>query len=476
MVALKYSLLTSYLDSAEKNEIRKRLLVIALPAIAENLLQMLLGIADTAFLGYYDWRIMSGVSTANQVMFIFNVVIIAIATGTMVFASNATGARNKKLVNSVVWHAIYLSILFGLVMTFFSVFSEDIIRLLFPGAEDDIVAAGVEYLSLVLLGSVGMSIMIVLGHVMRGSGDSKSPMLAVLVANVLNVFLDYVFIYGKVGFPEMGARGAGLGTMISRFVGAAVIFFLLFRSKKLDFFIKPVKLSLKILKGAFTVGVPAAVEMLSFSLGVLVFANILFIAGPEAYAGHRIGISVESLSFMPALGMSIAVTALVGMYNGSGLMSRSIGSLRQGWIILMYYSVIIGGAMFLFPELFIRIFTNEPEIIQMAKLPVRIIGLFQVVQSTEFSVKGALRGFGDTKYPMLASSLAMWTIRIPVGFVMVRYFGLGLIGAWIGMMTDMIMRMLINLIRFRSGKWERIAQRVRGSVTSGDDKMTSVDL
>ncbi len=466
MIRLKYSLFSRYLDIDEKSEIRRKLLVIAMPAIAENLLQMLLGIADTAFLGYYDWRVMTGVSTANQIMFLFRVVMMAIATGAMVFASNATGARNKKLVNSVVWHAIYLSIVFGIVMTLFSFFSEDLLRLFFPGAEEDILVAGGEYLSMVLLGSVGMSIMIVLGFVMRGSGDSKSPMISVLVANILNVFLDYIFIYGKLGFPEMGARGAGLGTMISRFVGAAVICILLFRSKRVAFFVKPVKASLKILKGVFTVGLPAAAETLSFSVGVLVFANILFIAGPEAYAGHRIGISVESLSFMPALGMSVAITALVGMYNGSGQLSRSIGSLRQGWVILMYYSFIIGGAMFLFPELFIRIFTNEVEIIEMAKLPVRIIGLFQVVQSTEFSLKGALRGFGDTKYPMFASTMAMWCIRIPVGFVMVRYFNMGLIGAWIGMMGDMILRMLVNVIRFRSGKWEGTAQRVRGSVTS----------
>jgi Na+-driven multidrug efflux pump len=149
---------------------------------------------------------------------------------------------------------------------------------------------------------------------------------------------------------------------------------------------RPQRLSRWMLREVFVLGLPASIENFGFSLGVLVFANILFIASPQAYAAHRIGIQVESLSFHPAWGMGVAITALVGIYNGSRQRRLSIGVVRQGWFIALTISSIIGIAITLFPDLFISIFTNETSLIEEARLPVRIIGLFQVVMGTDYAV------------------------------------------------------------------------------------------
>ncbi|HDP76687.1 MAG TPA: MATE family efflux transporter [Mesotoga infera] len=458
---MAYSLLKSYLNVEEAKEIRKSLLVMALPAIGENVLQMLLGISDTAFLGHYDWRIMTAVGTANQVVFIFQAVLVAISTGSMVLISNSYGAGNRQRVNLIAWHAIYLSATTGLALSFGSLFSENLLSLLFPSSDSFMQLNGSDYLRIIMAGFPAMSIMIVLGATLRGSGDTRSPLIVALVANVLNVFLDYAMIFGKLGFPEMGAFGAALATVLSRVVGSVIIIVLLFRNRRISMSRKPQRFSKWLFKEIFILGLPASIENFGFSLGVLVFANILFIAGPEAYAAHRIGIQVESLSFMPAWGMGVAITALVGIYNGGRQRRMSIGVVRQGWFIALAISSAIGFAITLFPDLFISLFTNESSLIEEGRLPVRIIGLFQVVMGTDYAVTGALRGMGDTSFPMKSSLVAMWFLRLPIGYLLVRYFNLGLFGAWIGMMADMAFRTTLKFIRFYSGRWESTADSIQ---------------
>lgn len=458
---MKYSLLKSYLNHSEAAYTRKKLIAIALPAIAENILQMLLGVADTAFLGHYDWKVMTGVGVANQVMFIFQAVLIAVATGATVYISNGLGARNKKLVDSIAWHALYLSVAIGFGLTIFQGFSGGLLNIFFPGAEQIMLSNGNEYLKIVLQGSIGLSAMMIIGATLRGAGDTTAPMLTALFANGLNIFLDYTMIFGKLGFPEMGARGAALATIISRFFGTGLLLFFLFRNKNISMKRYPSRPSRRITREIFRVGIPSGLENLSFSVGVMIFANILLMAGSQAYAAHRIGIQIESLSFMPAYGIQIAIMTLVGMYNGSNDLKLAMGSVRQGWILAMVFAIVIGGSIFAFPRIFIGIFTNELSIIEMAVLPVRLIGLLQIVLATDFVSTGALRGLGDTRYPMYASMIAMWAIRIPVGFVLVKFFGLGLLGAWIGMMIDMIFRCIIKLVRFLSGRWESKAAYLR---------------
>lgn len=462
---MKFNLFKNYLTREEAAEIRKKLIVLALPAIGENILQMLLQVADTAFLGHYDWRLISGVGAANQVIFIFQALLIAISIGSMVFISNSIGSNNSLLTKEIAWLSIYLAAASGILLTCTVILSNNLINWFFPGAEVFVRESAQEYLKIILSGMPGLSFMIIISSTLRGAGDTKSPMIMAFISNVINIFLDYVLIYGKWGFPELGVKGAASATVFSRVVGSIILLIMLFKNEKISINLKPVKTSLKRIKGVLSVGMPIAIERLSFSIGVLVFANILLYAGAMAYAAHRIGIRVESIAFMPELGLMVAVTAIAGNYNGKGAINKVMGTLRQGWIIGIVISVAIGTCLFLFPELLIKIFTDEVEIIQIASLPVKIIGLFQIVQAIDFVSAGVLRGVGDTRFPMITSMLAMWLIRIPLGFILVRFFGMGLLGAWIGMIGDMILRTVLKVFRVLGGKWEKTAKKLRSETS-----------
>lgn len=463
-MSLKYNLLKNYLSHEEALDIRKSLLIIALPAIGENVLQMIFGIVDTAFLGHYDWRAMTAAGMANQIIFILQAVAMAVAMGVTVLIANSIGAKNKKQVELTTWHAFYLSAALGVGLSILSLYSKNLM-ILFPGAQKDLIDLSADYLRIIFTAGPAFTMMFVLAGVLRGAGNTRAPMIATGIANSINVFLDYCMVFGKLGFPEMGVKGAALATAISRTIGVMFLIISIIRSDTIGIKLsKPPKWHSKTVLNIFKIGTPTAMENFMFSTGVLVFANILFMVGPQAYAAHRVGIQIESLSFMPGWGIAVAITALAGQFNGAGQIKKIVGTVRQGWLLGIFFQVSVGIFMFLFPRYLILIFTDDPVIMAYAYLPVRIIGLFQIFLATDAALTGGLRGVGDTKFPMYVMMLSTWLVRIPIGFIMVKFFSLGLLGAWIGMMADMAIRAIAKYIRFSSGKWESTALKTRLAV------------
>lgn len=465
----QFSLFQDGLTPLEKKQIRKEVFALALPAMGENGLQMILGVVDTAFLGYLHWTSMAGAGLAMQIFFIFQAFLVAISIGSSVLIANGMGAKNDAVIRSTVWNGIYLSILLGFLITFLSLFS-DFFVIAAGGASQEVRNLAASYLRINLLGGVVLSLMFVLSAQLRGAGDTKTPMFAVLIANGVNVGLDYAFIFGKWGFPAMGIEGAALATVLSRLAGTIILLIVIFRSKRF-LLLKPGNrnISFRRIKDILRVGLPTSIENLLFSTGMLVFANILLLAGDQAYAAHRVGINIESISFMPGFGVSVALTALAGQYNGRNDLRMVRGIVKQGWMMACAFMVPVGIFISLFPEFLVRIFTNDPSIISMASLPVRIIGILQFFLATDFTITGALRGVGETKVPFLVSVFAVWGLRLPIGFIMVKYFNLGLLGAWTGMMFDFSVRSMIKAYIYSKGKWVKTAEKTRTIVRKKDE-------
>ena len=459
------------LTAQEVVKIRKEVLAIALPAMGENALQMVLGLVDTAFLGYLHWQAMAAAGLANQVFFIFQAFLVAIGTGSSLLVANAVGAKNQNAIRGTTWNGLYLALIIGLIITSFSLFSSGLVLAGGAGASEEVKSMAASYLQINLLGGVVLSLMFVLSALLRGSGDTKSPLFASLIANSLNAFLDYILIFGKLGLPSLGIEGAAWATVLSRVVGMTILATILFRSSRFRLREKGNhNFSLKRTKEILRVGLPTSMENLFFSVGMLVFANILLMAGDQAYAAHRVGINIESISFMPGFGVSVALTALVGQYNGRNDLRMVRGIVKQGWIIACIFMVCAGIVISLFPEFLIRIFTSDTTIVEMAAIPVRIIGIVQVFLATDSAITGSLRGVGETKVPFIISLIAVWGLRLPIGFIMVKYFNLGLLGAWIGMMTDFTTRSLLKLGVYASGRWIRTAEKTRRTVVTDKER------
>ncbi|MEN3007643.1 MATE family efflux transporter [Pseudothermotoga sp.] len=461
---MKYSLLKVSVEEKELKNISRNLLKLALPSMAENSLQMLFGMVDTAFLGHLSWQAMSGAGLANQLIFVFQVIIVASSVGVNVIVSNATGVGNRHKASSSLWNGIQLCLFWAFFLMFLSIFSERFLKI-FGSVDETVLRYASQYLRTILLGMSSLSLMAVLGAALRGSGDTKTPMLATGIANLLNVFLDYAMIYGKFGFPRWEVFGAALATVISRFVGVIVMLLAILKNPYLNEDLKKaIKPELATLKDIISVGLPAAGENFMFSAGLLVFASILLRSGPMAYAGHRIGINIESLSFMPGWGISVAVTTLAGQYNGRRDLDKVAAVAKQGFALAALIQVSAGVLIFLFPQPMIRLFTNQTEIVELAKIPVRLIGLFQIFLALESSMNGVLRATGNTTFSMIVLAFSMWAIRLPLAYVLVTKLKLGLLGAWLGMMSDMSFRSVLKLFFYLSGVWEKTALKVSSRV------------
>lgn len=465
---MKYSLFKISVEERELKTISKNLLRLALPSMVENSLQMLFGMVDTAFLGHLSWQAMSGAGLANQLIFVFQVIIVASSVGVNVIVSNATGVGNKRKASSSLWNGIHLCLLWALFLMLLSIFSEKFLKI-FGNVDEAVFQHASQYLRTSLLGMSSLSLMAVLGAALRGSGDTKTPMFATGLANLLNIFLDYAMIYGKFGFPRWEVFGAALATVLSRFAGVILMFFVIVRNLHLNEGIrKVIKPDWATLKDIVSVGLPAAGENFMFSSGLLIFASILLKSGPMAYAGHRIGINIESLSFMPGWGISVAMTTLAGQYNGRRDLGKVTAVARQGFILAALIQVSAGILIFLFPQPLIRLFTNQLEIVELSEIPVRLVGFFQIFLALESSMNGVLRATGNTTFSMIVLAFSMWFVRLPLAYILVTKFHLGLLGAWLGMMSDMSFRSVLKLIFYLSGAWEKTAHKVSSRVRHAD--------
>jgi len=276
------------LSAQEVAEVRREVLAIALPAMGENALQMVLGLVDTAFLGYLNWQAMAAAGLANQVFFIFQAFLVAIATGSSVLVANAVGAKNQNAIRSATWNAIYLALILGLVITCFSLISSGLVFLGGAGASAEVRGMAASYLQINLLGGVVLSLMFVLSALLRGSGDTRSPLYASILANSLNALLDYILIFGKMGMPKMGIEGAALATVISRAVGLVILGVILFRSPRFQLRVKENRrFSSKRTKEILRVGLPTSME------------NFFFFAWDARFREHLVDRGRSSLRSAP---------------------------------------------------------------------------------------------------------------------------------------------------------------------------------
>ena len=419
-----------------KDGVVKNFLSLAIPSVGENLLQTVFSFVDMAFVGRLGALSLAGVGLANQLIFVFLAIMMSINIGTNVLVAQNYGAKKFVKTKEIIWQSIYLAILISLGFFIFGLFFSYSIFYPFTGETALKKIAG-DYLFWIITPSIVFVAPIILGAAFRGIGDTKTPFYVTLVANGLNIFLDYVLIFGKLGFPNWGVKGAAIATSISRLVALVVYLFLLFYKKR-EFHLSNLfpKFDFDIIKNLIKIGFPASLERFMFSFGNLFFGNVVLSIGTEAFAAHRVSINIESLSFNTGFGFTNATQTLVGQSIGNNDEKLAKRYTYTSLKITLFIMGLIGIILFFFPDLFIRIFTDDIKVIEFARIAVRIISFVQPFFAMVLIFMGSLRGGGNTSSPLWATTLGMYLIRIPLSFILVKIFGLGMFGAWIAMAFD----------------------------------------
>ncbi|MGB9768421.1 MAG: MATE family efflux transporter [Dictyoglomus turgidum] len=433
----------------ERGKIGKRVLALAIPVLLENLFQLVFSFVDMIFVGFLGAVALAAVGLGMQVINVILAIIASLTVGTMVTVAYSVGAKKHNDAARYLENSLVLGFYLSILILLFGLFGTDkLLQIL--GAKGDLLYNSSLYLKYILIPSFLIVYMSIISSALRGSGDTKTPLYVSIVSNALNIFLDYVFVFGKFGFPKMGVAGAALATTLSRLLGMVILFYIIYKrnyflSCKFSCKIVPEKdVSTQILK----IGIPTSLEQLLFNMGALLYATIVLSLGTKVYAAHRIALNVESLSFQPGFAFGVAATTLVGQYKGAREDDLARLASIESWRKAVIFMGSVGVLLFFFPEYLVQIFTRDMEVIKCASSVLKIIAVIQPLLATANVMSGSLRGAGFSKIPMVISGVGMWSIRIPLAYVLALKMGLGLTGAWIAMATDISLKAVANYYMF----------------------------
>ncbi|NLY11330.1 MAG: MATE family efflux transporter [Firmicutes bacterium] len=431
---------------------------IAWPSFVEFMLTHLTSMADMMMVGQLGSWAIAAVGLTTQPKFLLSSMFMAMNVGATALIARARGAGNQKQANLVLRQAIVLTTVFSLISAIIGyIYAEPLIK--FMGASDQqTLMGGTVYFRIQMIGLVFVALTSTFTAALRGVGNSRIAMMYNMFSNLVNVVLNYCLIYGKFGFPRWEIAGASLATIIGQTVAFLIALFVLLRGKnyvKLEIR-KGFRPHLNTLKGIVNIGVPALIEQLVMRAGVIIYARTVASLGTVAYATHQIGMNIQAMSFMNGQAFAVSATALVGQSLGKKRPDMAQAYARRTRQLGMAISILLGLTFFFFGEFIVSLYSNESEVIAMGARILQLVALIQPFQSSQFILAGALRGAGDTRATAIISFLTVLLVRPTFAIVSINYLGWGLMGAWIALVADQMLRSGLVLLRYNSGKWKSV--------------------
>jgi putative MATE family efflux protein len=427
-------------------------LELAWPGIIEQSVSAGGTAAVFAFVGHLGATATAGAGAAGNFLFLMFPVWRSLAIGTVAIVSRRMGEGKGDAAADATRQSLVLGALAGIAFGLgFFAFSAPLLRLL--GATDDVVAIGAPFLQ-VIGSAAGLSTVWLIGtSAMRAAGDTRTPMYLTVVGVVLSVGLAYLFI----NVLGMGPMGAAYAQAITWLVGMTAMLVILWRGVAgLSIAAGSWRLTMTTIRSIFAISLPTAAESATFSFGLLALSGLVFRLGTEQVAAHQIVAQIETFSFFPCIGFSVAASALVGQALGMRDQRRAMSA---GWAaagMALVWSTIAGATFVVVPALWLGIFTNADAVIAAGVGALAVIGIGQPAQAAIFALGGALRGAGDTRYPLVVSLVNWFVIRLPLAYAFAFVVGLGLAGIWLAVTIDYFVRAALLALRFRSGAWARV--------------------
>ncbi|GAV22670.1 MATE family efflux transporter [Carboxydothermus pertinax] len=423
---------------------------VALPAVLEMVLHMAVGIVDTAMVGRLGAVAVSGVGLGSQIIFSIYFIFAAIGTGGGALAAQALGAKKEEEVKRYFTYSLLLAFLAGLLLIFLPLMVQLFLPLL--KIEPEVSELMVSYLNTIGKFAV-LSLLLFVGNgLLRALGQTNIPLLTAVVINSLNIFLDYVLIFGKLGFPRLGVVGAALASGISISLGSIVtLFYIAFFEKKISF--RKLGMGSLYIKKIIKISLPAALEEGSFSLGRVMISFILVKLGAISFAANEIAINIESLAFMPGYGLAIAAYSFAGRFYGEGDYKKAKNYIGKTLNLTVFGMGIMGIIFFLIPTKLGLIFTKDLQVLEKINGCLKIGALEQIPTGVEMVLGSVYRGVGNTKIPFYLTTAGMWLFRLPLYWYLFILNKYDVYYAWIVSTMQWSFLMMIYLYLYKMGHW-----------------------
>ncbi|MEA4961029.1 MATE family efflux transporter [Lutispora sp.] len=438
-------------DNYDLRYINKKVSAMILPVAIEGVLQMAAGLVMMGMIGRIDVIAVSALGISMRITQMVWALFKGITTGASVYVAQYFGAKEYGKMKHVMQQTLISTIIVVVILqAVVYIFSPALLGIFDPSPE--LLEKAIIYIRTVSFGLPFLAVMLVVGGVLQGMGNAKTPMVITMMMNIVNISIGYVLIFGKLGFEPMGVKGAAIATALSQFVAAILGLYVLFSQSGVlhsyldtSFF----SIDMKQIRNIYKVGLPSSAESMFWQLAAIILTRSILTYGETAFAAHQLGMQAESISYMPATGFSIAATAFMGQALGAGdekLAKLYLKQIFKGSISITAISVIV---LVFFPGAMMSLLTDNPEVIRLGSIYLILMGIVQIPQNASNVLMGAMRGAGYTNIPMLVAGTGLWGIRVPFTLVVVYLLKLPIIGIWVVMSIDLAFRFLFNLVLYK---------------------------
>ncbi len=431
---------------------------LAAPVMLGMLGHTFVSFVDNIMVGQIGTAELAAVSLGNSFMFIAMSLGIGFSTAITPLVAEADSAKDLIKGKSAFKHGLFLCSVLGVLLFLLVLLAKPLMYLMKQPVE--VVQLAIPYLDLVAVSLIPMIIFQGFKQFSDGLSLTKYPMYATILANLVNVGLNYLLIFGKFGFPEMGIVGAAYGTLVSRIIMVFYLWWLLKGRKKSKFYVTNIKffvLEKLMLKKIISLGTPSAMQMF---FEVAIFTGAIWLSGllgKNPQAANQIALNLSSMTFMVAMGLSVASMIRVG--NQKGLHQYiELRRVAVSLFLMGFIFAVIFASLFLifnqfFPRLYVDLndatnFNDNMEVITIASQLLIAAAIFQISDSLQVIVLGALRGLQDVKIPTIITFISYWLIGFPVSWYLGKEDAYGSFGIWLGLLAGLTTAAILLFIRF----------------------------
>lgn len=448
------------LDGQERTytsgSIRKAIFLLAIPMMLEMVMESLFAVVDIFFVGKLGVAAVAAVGLTESVITIVYSVSIGLSMAATAIVARRIGENNKKAAGDAAFQALSLSLAVALLIGIAGFFlAEEMLRLM--GADEQVIATGKSYTQIIFLGNPAIMLLFMINGIFRGAGNAAIAMKSLWLANILNIVLDPLLIFGWGPIPAMGITGAAWATTIGRTVGVCYqLYHLLKGNASVQIGIKNLVFELKTVVNLIKVGSGGMGQFLIESASWIFLTRIIAESGSIAVAGYTVAIRIVIFTLLPAMGLANAATTLVGQNLGAGKPDRAEASV---WKAALYNAVFLGSVsivFLVFGDFFIGFFNDDTGVVAIGKQALAILCLGYVFFAYGMVISQSFNGAGDTFTPTLINIGMFWVFEIPLAWLLASYWGMGASGVFWAISAAHSLHAVVSVLVFRRGRWKTV--------------------
>lgn len=432
----------------------KAIFILAVPMVLEMIMESIFAIVDIFFVSRMGADAVATVGITESAMTVVYAIGMGFAMATTALVSRRIGEKKNREAGEVAFQSILVAVFVSLLIAVPGViFSASFLRIM--GATETMVENGQAYPAIMFGGNIVIMLLFIINAVFRSSGDAAISMRVMWLANLINLVLDPLLIFGIGPFPELGLKGAAIATTTGRGIAVLYQFYLLFKGKfRVKILKENLKFRLKIILDILKISRGGILQNLIATSSWILLVRIIAVSGPDALAGYTIAIRIIIFLLLPAWGLSNAAATLVGQNLGAKRPERAEKSVWITTYVNMTFMGLTGILLSVFPDFFMRLFISETMVIENGITALRIISLGFLFYSIGMVMVQGFNGSGDTLTPTKLNFFCFWLIEIPLAYLLSITIGMGLTGASIAIVLAESALAVAALVLFKKGKWK----------------------